>query len=476
MSFALITVVFVIGYLCIALEHPLKINKTAFALLTGVLIWTIYIMSGPGIYDFTGFGAGYEAFKAAHPDSAKPFIDYLTTHELIEHLGDIAEILFYLMGAMTVVELIDTYGGFSIITDHIKTTSKVKLLWTLSFITFFFSAILDNLTTAIVMVALLNKLIPDKHDRWFFGGIIILAANAGGAWSPIGDVTTIMLWIAGKVSTGKVIIECFIPSLISMIIPLIVISFVERGEIDVSKRKVEKTGFNIATWKRNLIFFLGIAALVFVPVFKIITHLKPYMGIMLGLGVLWIVTQLINRDLVSQVHGDDGPDFQELSKHLSLTGALSRIDLPSILFFLGILLAVAGLQSAGHLSMLAGGLDTAFNGNYYLIDMVIGILSSIVDNVPLVAGAMGMYDFPMDNMFWVFLAYCTGTGGSILIIGSAAGVAVMGMENIDFIWYLKHITPYALLGYLAGAGAYILLDKVLFGSSAVATALATLPV
>lgn len=475
MSFILIIVIFVLGYLCIALEHPLKINKTAFALLTGVLIWTVYILSGPGIFDTTGFGAGYEAFKAAHPESTKPFIDFLTKHELIEHLGDIAEILFYLMGAMTVVELIDTYGGFSIITDHIKTTSKVKLLWILGFITFFFSAILDNLTTAIVMVALLNKLLPDKHDRWFFGGVVILAANAGGAWSPIGDVTTIMLWIAGKVSTGKVMIECLIPSLISMIIPLIVISFVERGEIDVSKREVQNNSLKIATWKRNLIFFLGIGALVFVPVFKIITHLKPYMGIMFGLGVLWIVTQLINRDLTSKVIGEDGPDYQELSKHLSLTGALSRIDLPSILFFLGILLAVAGLQSAGHLSMLAAGMDSAFNGNYYLIDMVIGVLSSIVDNVPLVAGAMGMYDFPMDNMFWVFLAYCAGTGGSILIIGSAAGVAVMGMENIDFIWYLKHITPYALLGYLAGAGAYILLDKLLFGSSAVATALATIP-
>ena len=438
--FYLMIVIFVIGYLCIALEHPLKINKTAFALLIGVLIWTCFILSGPEIFEFADFGASYEAFKDANPDSVHPFIDFITTHELIHHLGDIAEILFYLMGAMTVVELIDTYGGFNIITDNIKTTSKVKLLWILSFITFFFSAILDNLTTAIVMVALLRKLLPDQHDRWFFGGMVILAANAGGAWSPIGDVTTIMLWIAGKVSTGSVILECFIPSLISMIIPLIVVSFVEKGEIDASKRPKDNKSEGVPTWQRNLIFFMGVAALVFVPVFKILTHLKPYMGIMLGLSILWITT------------------------------VLTRIDLPSILFFLGILLAVAGLQSAGHLSLLAGSLDGAFNGNYYLIDTVIGVLSSIIDNVPLVAGAMGMYSFPMDHMFWIFLAYCAGTGGSLLIIGSAAGVAVMGMEKIDFIWYLKHITPYALLGYLAGAGCYVLMNNLVFHNLATAVA------
>lgn len=453
--FYLMIVIFVLGYLGIAFEHPLKINKTAFALLTGVLIWTCFILSGPGIFDVSNFGAGFEEFKLEHPDSVHPFVDFLTTHELIHHLGDIAEILFYLMGAMTVVELIDTYGGFSIITDNIKTTNKVKLLWILSFITFFFSAILDNLTTAIVMVALLRKLLPDQHDRWFFGGMVILAANAGGAWSPIGDVTTIMLWIAGKVSTGSVIFECFLPSLISMIIPLIVVSFVEKGEIDDTKRPHDDKSSGIPTWQRNLIFFLGVAALVFVPVFKILTHLKPYMGIMLGLSILWIVTEILSRT------NKDMIDY-------TIAGALTRIDLPSILFFLGILLAVAGLQSAGHLAMLAGGLDTAFNGNYYLIDTVIGILSSIIDNVPLVAGAMGMYNFPIDHVFWIFLAYCAGTGGSLLIIGSAAGVAVMGMEKIDFIWYLKHITPYALLGYLAGAGSYVLMNNVFFHNVATA--------
>lgn len=451
-AFYLMIVLFIVGFACIALEHPLKINKTAFALLLGVLIWLVYILTGPAIFDTTGFGTGWQAFQQANPEAH--FSDFITKHELIEHLGDIAEILFYLMGAMTVVELIDSHGGFSIITDKIKTKSKVKLLWVLSFITFFLSALLDNLTTAIVMVALLRKLLPDKQDRWFFGGMVILAANSGGAWSPIGDVTTIMLWIAGNISTGVVITQCIVPSLISMIIPLIVLSFIEKGEIDDTKRQQQTaTTVDIPNWRRNLIFWMGIGALIFVPVFKTLTHLKPYMGIMLGLSVLWITTEIIDRK------------SKEKIARLSITNVLTRIDLPSILFFLGILLAVAGLQSAGHLSMLAGGMDTAFNSNYYLIDIVIGALSSIVDNVPLVAGVMGMYDltaFPPDSMLWVFLSYCAGTGGSLLIIGSAAGVAVMGMEKIDFIWYIKHITPYALLGYLAGAGAYILMDKLIF--------------
>ena len=377
--FYVMIVLFVIGYLCIALEHPLKINKAAFALFLGVTMWVLYVIAGEGIFSVTGNGAGLEAFKLEHPDSAHPFIDFLTTHELIEHLGDIAEILFYLMGAMTVVELIDTYQGFSIITDHIKTTNKVKLLWVLSFITFFFSAILDNLTTAIVMVTLLRKLIPDKHDRWFFGGMVILAANSGGAWSPIGDVTTIMLWVAGKVSTGAVMLHAFIPSLVSMIIPLIVVSFVERGEIDASQRPKENKDVNVPTWQRNLIFFMGVGALVFVPVFKILTHLKPYMGIMLGLSILWITTEILHKT------------SQDENRRYTISGVLTRIDLPTILFFLGILLAVAGLQSAGHLAMLAVGMDSLFHGNYYLVDTVIGMLSSIVDNVPLVAGVMGMY-------------------------------------------------------------------------------------
>ena len=453
--FYVMIILFVIGYLCIALEHPLKVNKAAFALFLGVTMWVLYVIAGEGIFDITGYGAGFEEFKLEHPDSVHPFIDFLTTHELIHHLGDIAEILFYLMGAMTVVELIDTYQGFSIITDHIKTTNKVKLLWILSFITFFFSAILDNLTTAIVMVTLLRKLIPDKHDRWFFGGMVILAANSGGAWSPIGDVTTIMLWVAGKVSTGAVMTHALIPSLVSMIIPLIIVSFVERGEIDASQRPKEDKSLQVPAWQRNLIFFMGVAALVFVPVFKILPHLKPYMGIMLGLSILWITTEILHKT------------SQDENRRYTISGVLTRIDLPTILFFLGILLAVAGLQSAGHLSMLAVGMDSLFHGNYYLVDTVIGMLSSIVDNVPLVAGVMGMYEFPIDHTLWVYLSYCAGTGGSLLIIGSAAGVAVMGMEKIDFVWYLKKITPYALLGYLAGAGVYVLMDKFIFAADAV---------
>ncbi|MBR6175792.1 MAG: sodium:proton antiporter NhaD [Bacteroidales bacterium] len=453
--FYVMIILFVIGYLCIALEHPLKINKAAFALFLGVSMWVLYVIAGEDIFSVTGNGAGLEAFKLEHPDSAHPFIDFLTTHELIEHLGDIAEILFYLMGAMTVVELIDTYQGFSIITDHIKTTNKVKLLWVLSFITFFFSAILDNLTTAIVMVTLLRKLIPDKHDRWFFGGMVILAANSGGAWSPIGDVTTIMLWVAGKISTGAVMTHALIPSLVSMIIPLIIVSFVERGEIDASQRPKEDKSLKVPAWQRNLIFFMGVGALVFVPVFKILTHLKPYMGIMLGLSILWITTEILHKT------------SQDENRRYTISGVLTRIDLPTILFFLGILLAVAGLQSAGHLAMLAVGMDSLFHGNYYLVDTVIGMLSSIVDNVPLVAGVMGMYEFPIDHTLWVYLSYCAGTGGSLLIIGSAAGVAVMGMEKIDFVWYLKKITPYALLGYLVGAGVYVLMDKFIFAADAV---------
>lgn len=447
--FYLMIVFFVLGYCCIVFEHPLKINKTAFALITGILMWLLYIFAGPDIFQVSGFSGGYEAYKLAHPESAQPFIDFITHSELIVHLGDISEILFYLIGAMTVVELIDSHNGFCIITDHIRTRNKVKLLWLLAFVTFFLSAMLDNLTTAIVMVALLRKLLGNRRDLWFFGGIVILAANAGGAWSPIGDVTTIMLWIAGKISSGAVILQCFIPSLLSLVVPLIIISFFERGTLDVSELETPSAP-DIPAWRRNLIFWMGITALVMVPVFKTLTHLKPYMGIMFGLAILWITTEILSRN--------DKTD----SYKLRISHILSKIDMPSILFFLGILLAVAGLESAGHLHILAGGLDTAFKGNYYLIDMTIGAVSSIVDNVPLVASAMGMYNFPTDNAFWIFLSYCAGTGGSLLIVGSAAGVAVMGMEKIDFIWYLKHITPYALLGYLAGAGTYVLMEKLIF--------------
>ena len=446
--FYIILTVFILGYICIALEHPLKVNKTATALVLGVVVWTLYLLGGPDIYQITGVDA-FNAFKAAHPDSAHPFIDFIVNHEMFEHLGEIAETLFFLIGAMTIVEVIDRHHGFRIITDLIKTRNSVKLLWMLAIITFFLSAVLDNLTTTIVMISLLRKLVTDKKDRWFFAGIIVIAANAGGVWSPIGDVTTIMLWIGNRISAGQIIMQTFLPSLVSLIVPLIVTSFVMKKngatlpEIEAAKKS------NIPSWQSTLVFCVGIAALLFVPVFKTLTHMKPYMGVLLGLGVLWIITEIIHRK------------ENEHNKDLHIASVISRIDTPSILFFLGILLAVAGLQSAGHLSLLAAGLNTAFEGNFLMIDVVIGVLSSIVDNIPLVAGAMGMYDFPMDNPFWIFLAYCAGTGGSILIIGSAAGVTAMGMEKIDFIWYLKKITPYALLGYFAGAGTYMLMDLII---------------
>ena len=444
----IILTVFILGYICIALEHPLKVNKTATALVLGVVVWTLYLLGGPDIYQITGVEA-FNAFKAANPDSAHPFIDFIVNHEMFDHLAEIAETLFFLLGAMTIVEVIDRHQGFRIITDLIKTRNSVKLLWMLAIITFFLSAVLDNLTTTIVMISLLRKLVTDKKDRWFFAGIIVIAANAGGVWSPIGDVTTIMLWIGNRISASQIIMQTFLPSLVSLIVPLIVTSFVmKKNGATLPEIEALKVS-NIPSWQRTLVFCVGIGALLFVPVFKTVTHMKPYMGVLLGLGVLWIITEIIHRKET------------EHNKDLHIASIISRIDTPSILFFLGILLAVSGLQSAGHLSLLAGGLDTAFEGNFLMIDVVIGVLSSIVDNIPLVAGAMGMYDFPMDNPFWIFLAYCAGTGGSILIIGSAAGVTAMGMEKIDFIWYLKKITPYALLGYFAGAGAFVLMDLIL---------------
>lgn len=424
-------VVFVLGYFFIATEHTFKINKSATALLLAVLMWTSYVVFG-------GFHAGAEE-----------------GHErLIFHLGDTAEILFFLLGAMTIVETIDQHGGFSIITDRIATKSKKKLLWVIAILTFFMSAVLDNLTTSIVMVALLRKLIADKKDRWFFGGVVILAANAGGAWSPIGDVTTIMLWIKGNISAGGVIMQTFIPSLICMVVPVFGISMMLKGEIgDASADKKMEVS---AVSKRQSIVVLcvGVGSLLFTPVFKTITHLPPYMGILLGLGILWVLTELMHK------HNP------EVHQRMNIGNIITRVDTPSVLFFLGILMAVAALAEAGHLKLLAEGLATL--GGWQVTDILIGALSSIVDNVPLVAAAMGMYDIApsgvmaMDGPFWEFLAYCAGTGGSLLIIGSAAGVAVMGMEKIDFMWYLKNISIWALLGYLAGAGSYILMHMLFF--------------
>ncbi len=424
--FVTMIVVFVLGYLAIALEHPLHVNKAASAILTGAIIWTLLMLGQESLFP-PGEAPGHEGLL----------------HQLLEHLGEIASILFFLMGAMTVVELIDVHGGFRVITDRISATKKVTLLWIICILTFFLSAALDNLTTAIVMSALLRKLIKDKETLWLFAGSVVIAANAGGAWSPIGDVTTIMLWIGGQVTTGNIVLKLILPSLVALVLPLLWMSFTMKGNVERpdALRSGTQHGTEITTGERNLVFWLGVSALLFVPVFKAFTHLPPFMGILLGLGVLWVATELIHKGSDDDARGD-----------LMVTSVLRRIDLPSVLFFLGILIAVAGLQVAGHLTLLAEGLDRTL-GNVYLINAAIGVLSSIVDNVPLVAAAMGMYpmsQFPADHLFWELLAFCAGTGGSLLIIGSAAGVAAMGILRIDFMWYLRRITLPALLGYLGG--------------------------
>ena len=426
----LMIVIFVLGYLAIALEHPIKVDKAASALITGVLVWTLFVLSG----------------------ADQHFIE----EQLLHHLSEISSILFFLLGAMTIVELVDAHEGFSIITDKITTKNRVKLLWIVSVLTFFFSAALDNLTTTIVMVSLLRKLIDDKYERWFFAGIVVVAANAGGAWSPIGDVTTTMLWIGGQLTTMTIIKTLIVPSIVAMVVPLTVLSFTMKGEIVRPVEVGNENDSDLTTaFERNLIFFLGVAGLLFVPVFKTLTHLPPFMGMMLSLGVLWLVTEIIHRS-----------KNKEDKSQLSVIGVLRKIDTASVLFFLGILLAVAGLQSAGHLAVMAQNLNEWFGGDIYAINIVIGLLSAIVDNVPLVAGSMGMYEitsvgnFAQDGVFWQFLAFCAGTGGSTLIIGSAAGVAAMGLEKIDFVWYLKKISILALLGYFAGAGTYILIQSL----------------
>ena len=440
-----IVATFVIGYACIALEHPLKVNKTATALLLGVLLWTMYALS-------------HAQFAGLIPEGST------WTNELTHHLGSTAEIVFFLLGAMTIVTLVDEYQGFRIITDLITTRSKKKLLWTLSIITFFLSAVLDNMTTAIVMCALLRKLIADQKERWLFAGMIILAANAGGAWSPIGDVTTIMLWIGGQVTTVNIMVKTVVASLVCMAVPCLILGATLKGDVE-SPEDVDEGVHIDQRWQR-LIFFVGIAALVFVPIFKTITHLPPYLGMLFGLSVLWILTEIISRK-----HSKEDFTLPTAMK------TLEHVDSPSILFFLGILMAVACLEICGALAMLASGLNNTFIDmhmgdepiGFFLIDLIIGVLSSIVDNVPLVAATMGMYPihgadvmFEPNHPFWEFVAYCAGTGGRLLIIGSAAGVAVMGMEKIDFIWYLKKITPLAFAGYIAGAIVFILMDVTLF--------------
>jgi len=455
----LILVVFVIGYLAIALEHPIHIDKAASALTTGVLCWAIFVLGAQFIPEHLSHE--FSLFTAEYTGEGGLIQSMFFEHRLLHHVSEISSILFFLLGAMTIVELVDAHEGFAVITDRIKTTNKVKLLWIISLLTFFLSAALDNLTTSIVMVSLLRKLIEDKQTRWFFAGIVVIAANAGGAWSPIGDVTTTMLWIGGQVTAGPIIMDLIIPSLVCIIVPLLVLSATMKGNVKRPARQEGKEHYINPTtsFERNLVFTLGITGLLFVPVFKTITHLPPFMGMMLSLGVLWAVTEVLHRN-----------KNREDKTPVTVSGVLRKIDTSSVLFFLGILLAVSALQEVGHLRVMAGALKDQL-GNVYSINIVIGLLSSIVDNVPLVAASMGMYDitspelataaweanFVKDGIFWQFLAYCAGTGGSALIIGSAAGVAVMGMERIDFIWYMKRISLLAILGYLAGAFTYILM-------------------
>ncbi len=445
--------VFVVGYVGIVLEHNIKIDKAASALLTGTVLWGLFVTGYTEVP--THLVDLFSSFSHDGHASLSGFYE----HRLLHHMQEISSILFFLLGAMTIVELVDAHEGFRVITDRINTSSKVKLMWIICILTFFFSALLDNLTTSIVMISLLRKLIDDKETRWLFAGMVVVAANAGGAWSPIGDVTTTMLWIGGQLSTSVIIVNLILPSIVALLVPLIILTFRLKGTVTRPVVNQDSNQEHTTSFERNLVFTVGVCGLLFVPVFKTVTHLPPFMGMMLSLGAIWMLTE--------RLHYSKNP---EQRTELSVIGVLKKIDVSSVLFFLGILLAVAALQEAGHLIFAAESLRSALN-NVYLIDLSIGLLSAIVDNVPLVAASMGMYDvipldavtddwsaaFVKDGHFWQFLAYCAGTGGSALIIGSAAGVAVMGLERIDFIWYLKKISLLAIAGYFAGAGVYILM-------------------
>ena len=424
--FTLIIVVFVLGYAAIALEHPLRMNKAAPALLTGMLVWSLLMVANENL------------FPEGHGD-----VDH-RLEALFHHLGEIASILFFLLGAMTVVELMDAHGGFEVVTDRIGSKNKLVLLWVVGFLTFFLSAALDNLTTAIVMAALLRKLIGKKEDLWLFGGVVVIAANAGGAWSPIGDVTTIMLWIGGQVTTWSIIKQLLVPSLVCLVLPLAWLSYSMRGTVDRPEVNGESEERVVSKGQQYAVFVMGVVTLLGVPVFKAYTHLPPFMGIMFGLAILWMYTEYVHTRSM-----EDTGQYQ-------VTAILRRIDHGSILFFLGILIAVAGLQTAGHLTLLSGWLSEHLP-NVYATNTILGVLSAVVDNVPLVAAAQGMYPlstYPPDHAFWELLALCAGTGGSMLIIGSAAGVAVMGVLGIEFMWYVRKMFVPALIGYAGGILAY----------------------
>ena len=421
-----VVTIFVIAYAAIALEHPIRINKSASALVGAGLLWTVYaVLSG---------------------DHA------LVDRQLNELVAGTAQIVFFLVGAMTIVEVIDAHNGFEVITSLIRTKKQATLMWLVGFVTFFLSAILDNLTTTIVMISLMKKLLANQSDRLFFASMIVIAANAGGAWSAIGDVTTTMLWIGGQITPLAIIKGVFLASLINLVVPLFVVSYLLRGRDIVSPREAQSELLRTGVFERNLIFYLGLSILVAVPAFKTVTHLPPFMGILFGLGILWMVGELIHREK------EEGE-----KKHLTLAHALTRIDMGSIVFFIGILLAVATLEHTRVLEMLAKWLDVNV-GRQDVIVVLLGLLSAIVDNVPLVAASMGMYSltqYPPDSFLWEFVAYCAGTGGSILIIGSASGVAAMGLEKIHFFWYVRRISGLALLGYFGGVIAYIVQYRLL---------------
>lgn len=451
--------VFVLGYAAIAFEHPLKINKTAPALMIGALVWTLLATFGSsdaGVLAFMDHELGQKVQDGLHTSYIDKVVFFLR-----EHLSEISEILFFLLGAMTIVETVDAHQGFKIITNRIKTKDQRKLLWIISLVTFFLSSVLDNLTTAIVMVSLLRRLVHDDKQRMFFVGMVVIAANAGGAWSPIGDVTTTMLWIKGQITDVNIIKTLFLPSLVCMVLPVIVANLFMKGEVVRAEYDHEQAKKEENIKGSGLMFFLGVLGLIFVPAFKILTHLPPYLGMLISLSVVWIVSELLHLD-----------KSEEERKEYTALHALTKVDTPSVLFFLGILLAIGGLQSMGVLHSLAEWMDHTI-GDKHIIALAIGAASAVIDNVPLVAASQGMYSeafkqalpgMGVDGSFWEFLAYTAGTGGSMLIIGSAAGVAVMGMEKIDFFWYLKKIGWLAMLGYLAGAGVYMLIYPYLLVS------------
>ncbi len=431
-----IVIVFCIGYLCIAMESVTRINKAAVALLMMVACWTLFMLSPESYVTLAG----------------QDFTSAVSTL-INDHLGTTATTLFFLMGAMTIVEVVDQNGGFNFVRDTMRTRSKRALLWRIAFMTFFISAILDNLTTSIVMIMILRKLVSDHKDRIIYASLVIIAANAGGAFSPIGDVTSIMLWNKGVITSAGIIMQVFLPSVISLVVPAYVLSLSLKGELAAaSTERQEEQASDLTATQRKVVFFLGVGGLIFVPIFKSITDLPPFFGILLVLGMLWTITELFYANLKKN------DKTGGMKKRVSLL--LSHIDLPTILFFLGILMAVSCLETIGVLNMLGQVLNATFDGDYYLVTGIIGVLSSVIDNVPLVAGCMGMYpieaagDMAVDGIFWQLLCYCAGVGGSMLIIGSAAGVVVMGLEKISFGWYMRRISWIALVGYLAGMLCY----------------------